>query len=184
MPAEGNIDDYAQAMDAALSEQRSYSTYNKDIHHATVAVCLSIRYAKDEVLILSQKLDRNLYAGTWFLDEAESFLEDRTGRMRLLVETPLDDLKRDHHPILLLKDRYPAGLSIEYVPESVTDMYDYNFMVADSFGYRFEPDRTESKAIVAVHPSGARAGLVATLKTAFNTIAERSKRERHRTQEA
>ena len=158
--------DYAREMDVALRERKRFAAYNRDIHHATVAVCLGFRYAEKTVRLLSEKLDLELYGGEWFIEEAKSFL-GRGGEICILVESDLDD----HHPLLRIAKEHPDAVSINRVPDAVRAEYSYNYMVVDDIGYRFESDRSEPRAIVVFHSHKSRSEkMVSTLLANFSRL--------------
>ena len=159
--------DYVLKMDSALRERKRFVAYNRDIHHAHAVVCLAFRYAQEKVLLLSHRLDPELYASQWFLQEAEDFLK-RSGSLQILAETDLDE----RHPLIALADRFPDSVQIVRIPAKLQEQYRYNYMVVDDIGYRFERDRAEPRAVVAFHDENDGAEMIESLKRNFGLLSE------------
>ena len=159
-----SLNDYARQLDSALTHGKTYVNSNRDVAHAKVLVFLGICHAKEKVLLLSEKLDWTLYGMPRFVEEVSDFLE-RGGRMEVLVET---DLQGDH-PMMGLSKRN-SSLSIRKVPESLVDKYNYNFMVVDDVGYRFEHDRERPAAYVSFNDD-EDAEMIERRKAVFESLA-------------
>lgn len=164
-----DLADYVLSMDDALRHKRRFVAYNKDIHHAHAVVCLAFRHADSNICLLSQKLDPELYASPWFLEEAQGFFH-HGGRLRILVETDLDE----HHPVHQLAERNPAALEMQRVPDDLKAKYRYNYMVVDDVGYRFERDRDEPRAVVVFHDEDKGARMVTALQRNFELLSSRA----------
>lgn len=136
-----NLNNYARDLDAALSSGTRYAAHNRDLAHAEVVVCTALEHAKDEVLLLSNRLDPMLYDGMWFNFAMTLFLKNG-GKVRILVE---QDLGEDH-PVRLAG--WDAGISIRRMRPEWVRMYGFNFMLVDDVGYRFETSRKEPQAVV------------------------------------
>ncbi len=158
-----SLNDYVRQLDAALKHGRTYVNSNRDMAHAKVVVFLGICHAKEKVLLLSEKLDWTLYGMPHFMQEVSGFL-DRGGRMEVLVET---DLQADH-PMMELSDR-SSKLSIRKVPENIVEKYEYNFMVVDDIGYRFERDRRRPAAYVSFNDKEDKE-MIEMLKSMFENL--------------
>ena len=144
MAFDDSLNGYARELDRAPKKGDEFANYNKDMVHATIVVCTAFRYAKQRIRLLSQKLDPALYAGPWFMEEINGFLE-RKGELNVLVET---DVEPSHELMKLAKEN-PNQISVRRVPESLLDRYLFNFMVVDDIGYRLEHDRKEPAAVFA-----------------------------------
>ena len=163
-------------MDAALKSGKAFIVFNKDMRHATVAVCLALKHADKEIWLLSEKLDPVLYGSEWFLAEAADFLGRREGKMHILVESDLPD----GHPIQQITAEHAddGRLTIMRIPDDLREQYVYNYMVVDDKGYRFERDRKHPKAIVAfnVETDQGEQGLITALKDNFGRLSKRAVR--------
>ena len=136
--------EYAQRLRDALSNHTQFAAYNKDMRHASVVVCLAFEHAEEKILLLSHKLDRELYGSKWFMESAHGFLGKQQGKLEILVESNLEP----DHPVVGLVADYRDQVSIKRVPDDLLGQYGYNYMVVDSKGYRFERDRKEPQAVV------------------------------------
>ena len=164
---------YARKMDRALNKGESFFEYNLDIWHASIVVCLAMQYATRHVLILSNELDAKLYGSDWFLEEARRFIGKGGTSLDILVESELPD----DHPIWDIVSAGEGRVTIKLVPKSMQEQYKYNFLVADSNGYRFERDRQYPKAIVSFNDneSDLNKGVVEALKKAFAALSHKAK---------
>ena len=142
-----NLRTYAERLETALKKQEPFATYNKDILHAAAIVGAGIRHARDEIRILSNKLSPALYGNDDLLASVRNFLEGPSAKLRILVEK---DIAEDH-PIRPLMGDFPENLKISRVPEEMVEKYEFNFMVVDDFGYRFEGDREKYAATASFH---------------------------------
>lgn len=163
-----NLREYALALDKALRWNKPFAAYNKDIGHARVIVSLAFAHAKKTILLLSNRLDPELYADDDFLDEAKSFLTKRRAKLRILVESEIDP---QHRLVELLRE-HRDKVTLKRVPSDVQERYDFNFMVVDDKGYRFETDRAEHQAIVMFNSEDGQHAeeLIARLKGGFRNL--------------
>ena len=142
-----SLNDYARALDSALKWKRAHSAYNRDMVHAKIVVTAAFRGAREKIRLLSHRLDRDLYATQSLIDEATDFVVRRRGQVDILVES---DVPEDH-PLQVLARQHPGSVTISRVPDETVEEYDFNFMIIDKIGYRFEGDREKYKALVVVH---------------------------------
>ncbi|MDE0006246.1 MAG: hypothetical protein OXQ29_26455 [Rhodospirillaceae bacterium] len=164
-----SLNSYAMRLERALKKDKEYRDYNKDARHATVVLSVSFRHAKQEIRLLSNKLDPELYASPGFLSEFYPFLGDPEKRLRILVESDIEE----RHPIMVAARDYPDRLTIKRVPEDVVGQYPFNFMIVDRKGYRFESDRADFAAMVEFNNDHARY-LVGQLEKAFDQLDSQS----------
>ena len=149
---------YSNRINEELSNENPVKVYNKDISHAAVITSAAFRYASTEVRLLSHKLDRALYNENLLENSVAPFLA-RRGTLHILVETDLPST----HPIwgFMEEGSYShEQLTIKKVPPELVDRYQFNYLVADEFGYRFEADREEYAAVASFHESDS----VSTIK--------------------
>ncbi len=158
---------YVGKLYQALAKRRPYVTYNRDESHAGVVVAAGFRYAKEDIEILSHRLDSDVY-GRVVREASETFLEKPGTKLSVLVETDIDK----DHPMRELSRAYPA-VEIRRVPKSLQKLYKCNFMTMDKFGYRFEPDRDSCNATVVVYDED-HLGLLRVLRQLFASLRERS----------
>lgn len=138
-----SLNGYAERFENALKEESSFANYNKDMAHASIIVCLGFRYAKRHIRLLSHQLDPVLYGSKWFQDELTDFLENRNGRVQILLETDVDE----DHPVIALSTRFDS-LEVRQIPNDRLSSYPFNFMTVDDVGYRFEQNREYPEATV------------------------------------
>ena len=159
---------YASELDRALKRGTKFANFNKDMHHATVVICTAFHHAEKHIRLLSQKLDPELYAGPWFTEEVERFVDK--GRLDVLVET---DVSSDH-PVMALATSRSGNVSVRRVRDDVSAGYPYNYMLVDDIGYRFEHDRESTEALV-VFNDDSDDDLRGSLKQWFDNLFARSK---------
>lgn len=161
--------DYIRQLYSALERKRPYVTYNRDADHARIVVTAGFQYARDEIHLLSHRLDPCVYGGSVLSDAVDGFLDKPGTRLKILVES---DIGSDHP--LLAACSSNSSAEIRRVPDDVQQLYDCNFMLIDDFGYRYEADRTKYFASVSFHDEGNDAS-IKTLKELFNILFSRSK---------
>ena len=138
--------EYRDKVNKALKDKTPFSTYNRDIMHATEIVAGGFKYAEAEVNLLSHELDERIYGLPYIVNLAEGFLSKRNGKLNIIIEKEIDS----SHPLLSLCERYPNNTAVRKMPDEWwNDHYSYNFMTIDNVGYRFEPDREKLSAIVS-----------------------------------
>ena len=138
-----SLNGYAERFEKALTEGSSFANYNKDMAHASIIVCLGFRYAKRHVRLLSHQLDPVLYGSKWFQDELTDFLENRSGRVQILLETDV----AEGHPVIALGAKYDT-FEVRRIRDDLVSNYPFNFMTVDDVGYRFEQNREYPEATV------------------------------------
>lgn len=91
-----------------------------------------------------------LYGTASVQDDIVGFLQKDGTSLHILVEA---DLPKAHPVRRLVEDgRCPRErLKIKLVPPALTKKYNFNYLVADTFGYRFENDRREYAAFASIH---------------------------------
>ena len=142
-----SLNDYIVKLRTALRESKPFSEFNKDISHAIVVICSALYFAKGRVLLLSNKLDPLLYATPAFDHAVNRFLERDNARLDVLVEKPGE--VDQQHPIRQLADQHPEKVEVKAVPANLVEKYEFNFMVVDDIGYRFERNRGSHGAVVS-----------------------------------
>ena len=164
-----SLSDYANELEDALRRKLPYTQFNKDINHATVVVCLAVKYAEKRVRLLTNKLDAVLYASPWFLEVAETFLARKATRLDVLIED--STAVGREHPAIMLFDKW-ANARVRQVPESVVNGHSFNFMLVDDTGVRFERNRAHHEALVEFH---ADPGFVGSLVEFFDSVMRHAK---------
>lgn len=135
-----SLNAYHRELNRALKRDAKFANFNKDMNHAAIVVCTAFRHASKHVKLLSHQLDPVLYGSDWFLKELSGFL-NRGGKLDILVES---DVPREHPVMLEAKQR--ANVTVKRIPDP--EGYEFNFMVVDDKGFRFEKDRQSTEASV------------------------------------
>ena len=160
-------DAYGVLIEEKLTRKKAFNTYNRDILHATELVIAGFRHAKREICLLSQELDTELYGVDRLQAAVESFLRKKNASLRVLVEVDIEQ----QHPMMMLRERFPNKIWIGQVKKELLEVYTFNFMTVDDFGYRFEHDRKEFVAIASFHEEDQKIFL-ANLKKFFKLLEE------------
>ena len=167
-PSLGPSSTYIRRLYSALDKKRPYVTYNRDASHAGVVVVAGFEHAKNEILLLSRRLDLDVYGGLAAVETMGSFLGKPDTELNVLVEDEIAEA----HPMLDLINR-KENATIKKVPESLTEKYQCNFMVVDDIGYRYEPNRASFNATVVFHDK-EKLSMIETLRKLFNILNERA----------
>ena len=162
------LNDYLRRLHTALEKKRPYVTYNRDKAHASLVVSAGFRHAEHEVRILSHELDPDVYANPTLVKSVEDFLKRAKTGLNILIER---EVCKDH-PIFPIRQEYDEKVTIKIVPSDLQERYECNFMLIDSFGYRFEPNRNKPNAMVAFHDDDHR-HMIKTLKRLFTILEGR-----------
>ena len=142
-----NLITYTERMEDALVGKKAFHTYNRDILHAMEIIVAGFRHAQKEVNLLSNKLEPKLYDTLRLKEAARSFLKKEGTELRILVETKIDS----DHLMMTLLDEFRDKIKINTVPDKWKKIYNFNFMVVDDFGFRFEYDREKYAAIASFY---------------------------------
>lgn len=159
------LNDYLRRLHTALEKKRPYVTYNRDKAHASLVVSAGFRHAEHEVRILSHELDPDVYESPALRKSVECFLDRKETRLNILVEETV----HEDHQIFQIKKQYNGKVTIKKVPSNLQERYECNFMLIDSVGYRFEPDRKKPNAMVAFHDDDHR-HMIKTLERFFGIL--------------
>ena len=165
-----NLIEYAMRVNTAMEKGEPFSTYNRDILHASEIVACGFRYAKNEVNLLSNELDERLYGKDYIAELVEDFVGERNGKLNILVETDVEL----EHPVLRVCKKFPSNTTVKRVPDQWQKRYDYNFMLIDDIGYRFEADRESQNAIVSFNQDD-QIETRKNMKNCFDVLAGYSK---------
>ena len=160
---------YIRHLYSALGRKRAYSTYNRDTSHAEVVATAGFQYAQKEIHLLSHNLDMDVYGNSVLIDAASRFLERPKSLLKVLVEEPISN----NHPILSVMRDNEDKASLKLVPNKFQEFYECNFMLVDSFGYRYEPNRERCNATVVFYDE-EKLSMVCTLRRLFNILYEAS----------
>lgn len=163
---------YINLVEAAALSKNGDPFLNSSLAHAAVIVQRIIADAYRSVSILSRSLDPQVYGRNRTLDMTSRFLEEVPRRMRILMEDGSESAHAEN-PFL---NRFKKHRNVEFriVPPRLQEKYKFHFLVADTESYRFEPDKTESAAIVAF----GHTDVAQKLERIFEKLWEQSARGR------
>lgn len=155
---------YREQVRDAIARRTGEALLNGSVDHAAVIVQETFGNAKNCMRILSSKLDAECYGRESVRNAARVFLADPEHRARFLVESPLwdegENFEWEWHPFIsdirsfanLKTTKGDMRFEFRAVPKDWTNQYQFNFLVMDDYGYRFEPNRKEAAAVVAFLP--------------------------------
>lgn len=166
---------YSERIDKKLEDKQPFSAFNRDISHATAITRAAFRHASSKVRLLSHQLDSALYNTSLLDGEVANFLK-KGGALHILVETDIPS----KHPIwsFMEKNDYGSKVKIKKVPRQLMAVYGFNYLVVDSFGFRFEEDRGKCVAVASFHEDRSKA-IISNLTKIFDALEERSSEIEH-----
>ena len=163
---------YSEELHSELGNERPFRTFNRDISHAAAITCAAFRYAEGTVRLLSHKLDSALYGTRLLKNHVAPFLTKKGASLHILVETDIPD----DHPIwdFIENGSYQSQqLKMGRVPSELTQRYQFNYLVVDDFGFRFERDRNEYAAVASFYESDSQS-IIADLIDFFDELERES----------
>jgi hypothetical protein len=177
------IQEYHEQVRDAILNRNGRPILNGTIDHASIIVQECFNNAKQRIRILSSRLDPSCYAKPGVTDAAKTFLADKDHCAQILVEPALWDMNSNFewnkHPLVAAlvdcKERY----EIKLVPAEWTKRYQFNFLLLDDYGYRFESDRSRPAAVAAFLPEGAPKPQIDNLNKRFEQLWEVSTPHQH-----
>lgn len=141
------IDVYSRKLQKALQNKKPFSTYNKDLLHAAEIIIYGFSYAEKEIYLLSNRLVPELYGDPRLHTALHNFLSRDNTELHILVEQTLSS----DHPIVGVIRPFKDKIKLGRIPQESVEAYDFNFMLLDDFGYRFEYDRNGYSAIASFY---------------------------------
>ena len=141
------IDVYSRKLQEALQNKKPFSTYNRDLLHAAEIVISGFSYAEKEIYLLSNRLTPELYGDPRLHTALCSFLSKDNTELHILIEQTL----MLNHPIIGVIRPFESKIKLGQISRKSVEIYDFNFMLLDDFGYRFEYDRNGYSAIASFY---------------------------------
>lgn len=143
-----HLDAYRDQVQSIAADRSGGAIYNGSLNSAAIVVEALFSSAREDVTILTGKLNPRVYGRDDVVLQAKLFLvSDAKNRMRIILEeNKLENRKL--HPLLQSLSSY-RGFSIRYAPPSLQASYDFHFVAADSDCYQFKRDKTKLSAIAA-----------------------------------
>lgn len=169
---------YHEQVREAIARRSGEPLLNSTLDHASLIVQEALSAGDDHVHILSSRLDTSCYAKPGLIAAAKAFLAGKNHHLRILVEA--QDFEWVEHPLINeLRDQKGdaehGGLWLRVVPTAWSSGYNFNFMLLDDFGFRFEADRQSPAAVASFYPKGAKQKQIENLSQIFSTLWEVSR---------
>ncbi len=161
------LDEYREHVLRLAKEGSTDTIFNGSSEHAAIVTEIMLEEAENEVCILSNEFDPQVYAKPDVIRAATQFLSDTRNKLNLLIEKDLTHSEILKNPFLDVVRRY-SNVSMRHVSEDRQKDYNYNFAVVDNVSIRFESDRKDHNAVV----SFKRKKDASLLKSIFDDIWE------------
>jgi hypothetical protein len=165
MPLNPNLTDYRELVSRVIRERTGVPIVNGSADHASVIVQECFNNANDHIRLLSNRLDPDCYASEGVRNSVKMFLAHPAHRLEILVEGAMWDPEGrfawEKHPFVETLvpfaqndhgNNQPPQVQLKIVPEALSRLYDFNFLVMDDYGYRFEANRKVPTAVAAFLP--------------------------------
>lgn len=144
---------FRQQVRKVFAGQFTDPIFNGSVDHASIVIEEGFNAARSHVRILAHRLDTASYGRRPIIDAARRFLGREGTHLSILIEDVGPSGCLPDNPflseMLALCVEEGADVAVRSMPRSVVEAYDYNFMLVDDIGYRFEGDRREHVAVVA-----------------------------------
>ena len=167
---------YRAKVEMLANRRKGEPVYNDSIEHAAIILQNVFSHAHHSVKILTGELNRDAYGRRSIVDAVKRFVGDDSHTLQILFENEGLTAEQifEEHPLL----RAIAGndrVHLRRVPRNLQESYGFHFVLMDSDGYRFEPDKRKFGAVAAF---GDEAG-GKHLGELFSTLWERSTDVQH-----
>lgn len=148
------MNEYKAMLESLSKENSSAVISNSSTEHATALIEALIRRAKNEILIFTGSLSKEVYANKSVVDAFISFLSRDSGHVEIIVQSPNcedgETVVSDQSGLIgKLRHTMGAGLLEKvkiFKADDALKSIEYHFMVVDGTAYRFEPDKTKHVA--------------------------------------
>lgn len=168
------LEDYEKKFKEALRADAPYFAQNKDLVHAEIIINEAFKWAGSNIRVLSHELSWLVYGSADFLKIVDGFLaKPNHPKLEVIVESMIDD----DHPFLAhmrKSDRLKDQVEVFRLREKPS--HNFNFMIVDDKGFRFEPDREVPEAIVSFHGGESDGEIINELNSIFNRLTAKSER--------
>jgi len=174
------LENYQEVVRAAILNRTGSPLLNGSVDHAAMITQEAFNNAKQSIRILSHKLDPDCYGKPGLLNAAKYFLADESHTVDILIESslwdPANEFPWETHPFLEAISHSKRNLSkqvkIRRVPLKWAELYAFNFMLMDDYGYRYEEDRARPTAVAGFSPPNVKSQQVANLGDIFSRLWE------------
>jgi len=158
---------YRQLIERMAKNRVSQRIPNDVPEHARVLLETLFNFAKSDVRIYTGQLWDNVYGSAGLVEAARQFI-DRGGRLRVLVQKPMNEHDAAEHPLLKRLGTCTRG-TVEV--RCATGIYATDkakhFAVSDTTGYRFEHDHSQTKAVANFNEPSVAIELATAFDQAF-----------------
>lgn len=178
------LDVYREQVREAILRRNGAPLLNSTVDHAAVIVQESFCNAQHSIKLLSYRLDPDCYARASVINDAKFFLADPNHKAEILVESSLWDSDNNYrwnnHPFIepLKEFIFPnedRGVKIRSVPKEWAESYQFNFLLLDDYGYRYETDRKRPAAVAAFLAPDTSKAPITNLDDIFGRLWEQSR---------
>jgi hypothetical protein len=140
------MDDYRDEVERLARARTGEPIYNSSVDHAAVIVEKLFRHARNNIRIISGSLKTELFGQEALAHEARAFLELDGTRLEIAIENDVESLDQNSEFVKVLSS-FAGRVELRKMQSQVPAAVKYHFTLADDDSYRFEPDKTESKAV-------------------------------------
>lgn len=173
-----DIQEYKEAVEYFSNSEKNFEFTNKGIPHAATVVSNIIRTAKEELLIYSGNMNRDVANDQNMVEMMRVFL-DSGKKLRIVVDEIPNEEDRSESLKLILESEYDLTKDVliridennifaDGLKQLFEDGEAHHFMVADGQAYRFEIDAKQYKAICNFNDTT----IAGELKKTFNSLFE------------
>jgi len=143
---------YKNDIEFLASMEESFEYNNKGEGHAAIVLATMLNQTKEEFLMFSGELDKDVANQEIFLDALENYLKQNKIFKLLIEQMP----KKPSRALILVKKYAKENSNVEYkisdnkVIDTIKDIFDgtlVHFSVSDKKSYRLETDRDKYKAV-------------------------------------
>jgi len=165
------LDEYREFVAKLANRESSEQLSVRTSEHAAVVIGQLFATAQSHVRILSSALPTKTFGSREVIDSAIAYLRQGVDRsIDILLEQRVD---AERHPLLreLAQQGLDDRVSLREVPNTISQTYRCNFVLADDVSFRFESERDTNRAFVIFRDPD----LAANVKAMFNHIAAQSR---------
>ena len=169
------LEAYRETVAKALRGELSKPVFNGTVEHACVVIEQSFKVAQTSVDLLTNSLDPVCYELPEVREAMMQFVARPASKLTILIEDAdaASAIRRGENPLIgELRTAADGRLDVRQVPEELVEQYDYNLLLVDKSGYRFEEVREKPIAVVAGGPKNA--AIRENLNRIFGVLAENS----------
>ena len=145
------MDEYRKLVDELFRTRSNKIIANSSDKHAAVLFESFFKYAKEEICIFCENLNRNVFNDEHILKYAKDFLERPGTKLYIGLTEAVPDSSDFLKMLSDYRKKDATRIRVMHFPKLVSNDKFVNFAVMDSCGYRFEPDYKKCEAIAAAN---------------------------------